>query len=447
MTAKSTLTTAASVLATVFAIAYSELMTAKPNYGSTVHVTYWEKWTDFERDAMKVIVDKYNATEGAKKHIFVDFMPVSDIEDKTIVATSGGLPPDIAGLSTSSLAAFADNDALTPWDDLCRQYGIKKSDYIPIYWEQVFYRNHVFALPTTPASTALHYNKAEFRAAGLDPEKPPLTIEELDEDAARLTKKDENGNYTQLGFIPADPGWWNWGWGCFFGGELWNGKDKITCNSPENVRGFEWVAKYSKKYGPTAISTFKSSFVFGSATNGFISGKEAMQLQGVWTYNFISRYNPKLEWAAAPFPHPADRPDLAGMTFADTDNLVIPAGAKHAKEAFDFIAFVQRQPNMEELCLGQRKQSPLVNVSAAFWKAHPNPYIRLFADLPKLNSARIPPMLGIANEYNADLGEAFDEISLLQKTPKQALDDVQARVQTKLDHYLWILKVRDEAQH
>jgi multiple sugar transport system substrate-binding protein len=434
-----------AVASTVSAAVYSEFVTRPKDYGNVVHVAYWEKWTDFERDAMKVVVDKYNRTEGAKKHIFVDFMPVSGIEDKTILATSGGLPPDVAGLSTISLAAFADNNAIVPLDDFCRQYGIKASDYVPINWQQMFYREHVFALPTTPDSCALHYNRAEFRAAGLDPDKPPQTFEEFDAMAAKLTKRDKNGNYVQFGFIPSDPGWWNWGWGYFFGGQLWDGKDKITCNSADNIRAFNWVASYSRKYGPTALTSFKGSFVLASPANKFISGKEAMQLQGVWMYNFISRFNPKLDWAAAAFPHPADRPDLANMTFADSDNLVIPVGAKHPKEAFDFIAFVQRQENMELLCMGQRKESPLAKVSKWFLDHHPNPYIRLFTDLPTYKSARTPLMMGIVNEYDADLSEAFDEISLLRKTPEEALNDVQARIQQKFDRYRWILKLRDEA--
>jgi len=169
-----------------------------------------------------------------------------------------------------------------------------------------------------------------------------------------------------------------------------------------------------------------------------------MQFQGVWMYNFISKYNPKLDWAAAPMPHPKNRPDLADMTLADSDNVVIPVGAKHPKEAFDFIAFLQRQENMELLCMGQRKESPLAKVSDGFLKNHPNPFIRLFTDLPKGKSSRIPPMIGIVNEYTADLSEAFDEITLLRETPKEALDEVQKRIQAKLDHYRWIMKLRAE---
>ncbi len=260
--------------------------------------------------------------------------------------------------------------------------------------------------------------------------------------AEKLTKKDSQGEYAQFGFLPSDPGSWNWGWGYLFGGKLWDGNGRITCNSPENVKAFDWIASYSRKYGASAITQFTSGFTNISRNDSFISGKEAMQLEGVWMYNFISRFNPGLDWAAAPFPHLASRPDLAGLTFADLDDLAIPVGAKHPDAAFDFIAFVQKQENMELLCLGQRKQSPLIKVSDAFYSKHPNPFIRVFADTPKLPYSVHPPMIGIVNEYIDDLNEAFDEIKSLKKTPKEALDYVQARIQKKFDRYRWIMGLR-----
>ena len=231
--------TLAAILAvgSLGAIYWAEAITAPPETGKVIHVVYWEKWTDFERDAMKAVVHEYNRTQGKAKGIFVDFTSVSGIEDKTLVATAGGDPPDIAGLQTIDVAPFADDDALTNLDDYCKEYGIKQADYVPVYWRQVFYRNHVYAMPTTPVSVALHYNKAEFATAGLDPNKPPVTIEELDADAARLSISDGRGGYSRMGFLPAEPGWWNYGWGFFFGGRLWDGVDKITCNSPENIPG------------------------------------------------------------------------------------------------------------------------------------------------------------------------------------------------------------------
>jgi hypothetical protein len=54
--------------------------------------------------------------------------------------------------------------------------------------------------------------------------------------------------------------------------------------------------------------------------------------------------------------------------------------------------------------------------------------------------------MGIVNEYMADMGEAFDEINHLKKTPKEALDYVQDRIQKKFDHYRWILRLRHGAR-
>ena len=36
--------------------------------------------------------------------------------------------------------------------------------------------------------------------------------------AEKMTTRDARGRLDIAGFIPAEPGWWNWGWGYIFGG-------------------------------------------------------------------------------------------------------------------------------------------------------------------------------------------------------------------------------------
>jgi ABC-type glycerol-3-phosphate transport system substrate-binding protein len=177
-----------------------------------------------------------------------------------------------------------------------------------------------------------------------------------------------------------------------------------------------------------------------------MSDKVAMELQGVWMYNFISQFSPKMHWAAAPFPYPADRPDLASPTIVDEDVIVIPRGAKHPNESFEFIKYVESQPAMEKLCLGQQKNSPLSHVSDDFWRRAKNPFIRLFYRLAYSKNALVTPKTGIWTEYGAELTNAFDEVSLLHKTPEQALKEVDARMQPKLDQYLLRLRAREAAK-
>ncbi len=398
--------------------------------GRTV-VTYWEKWTGFEGDAMRDVVNAFNASQD---RIHVELLTISQIDRKTVVATAGGVPPDVAGLWSFNVHAFADKNALTPLDDYLAEAGITRERYIPGYWDMCRHRGKMWALPTTPASVALHWNKTLFAEAGLDPDRPPRTLEELDAYADRLTRRDSNGRLVQMGFLPAEPGWWHWSWGCFFGGRLWDGKSRITCASPENIRAYEWVQSYAKKYGAKALQVFQSGFGnFSSPQNAFLAGKVAMELQGVWMYNFISKYAPGLQWGAAPFPHPADRPDLANVTIVEEDVLVIPRGARRPREAFEFIKFVNSQAGMELLNMGQRKHTPLRAVSSKFLAEHENPYIRVFIELARSPNAVSTPKMSVWDEYRDELTNAFDEIWLCRATPREALEAVQTRMQEKLD--------------
>ena len=103
----------------------SEQLTKAPPPDKKVHVQYWEKWTDFEFDAMKKVVDAFNKSQDK---IQVDILSISSIEDKTLMAISGGIPPDVVGLYGENVTQYADNHAVIPLDDMCREAGISKDD-------------------------------------------------------------------------------------------------------------------------------------------------------------------------------------------------------------------------------------------------------------------------------------------------------------------------------
>jgi len=395
-----------------------------------VKISYWEKWTKFEGQACKDMVAAFNRKYAGR--IEVEHVTVSQIERKLLVAIAGGTPPDVAGSYAFCVCPYADRNALEPLDLRLKAAGMSRDDYIPVFWDMCAHRGSVWALPTTPATVALHWNKRLFREAGLDPERPPKTIAELDEFAEKLTKRDASGGLAQVGFLPQEPGWWNWAWGFWFGGHLWDGKATITASDPHNIKAFQWIQSYSKKYGTDDIRRFASGFGnFSSPQNAFLSGKMAMELQGVWMHNFIDMYAPGMEWGAAPFPSAV--PGLENVSVADSDVIVIPRGSKHPEEAWEFIKFVQSQEGMEILCMGQRKFSPLKKVSASFWEKHPHPYIKLFRDLAESPNVVALPKMGVWREYQRELTNAFDRVRLGSAEPEPALGTVQERIQASLD--------------
>ena len=420
-----------------------------------ITVQYWEKWTDFEGEAMQAVVDDFNKSQD---RIFVEKLTVSEIDRKMMLATAGGNPPDIVGLWSFNVNVYAEKGALTPLDKYFASSGIKEEEYIPICWNLIHHRGFAWALPTTPATVALHWNKKMFRDAGLDPNKPPQSIAELDAMAEKMTivEVDRNGakvripfteltdaeraskkfTLIQLGYTPTEPGWWNHSLIYWFGGRHWDGDRKITADSPENLATIKWYGSYSEKFGLENLRQFGSSFGnFSSPQNAFLAGKVAMVMQGVWMYNFISKFAPQLEWGAAPFPS-IDHEKMPNVTIAECDVLVIPKNARHPDEAFEFMKFVNSQPEIEKLNMGQRKFSPRAVVSEEFIKQHPNPNIRMFIELARSPNALAVPRIPVWNEYGDEQNVAYSRVFDQLMGPEEALADVQRRMQQKMDRYM-----------
>ena len=432
-----------------------------------VVVTYWEKWTGFEKDAMQKTVDKFNKSQDK---IYVDMLTISGIDRKVIVATAGGVPPDIAGVWTSTLPILADKGAIIDLTEYFQKAGISQENFIPFVWKVMSHRERVWGMITTPASLALHWNKRMFKEGGFDPNVPPKTIEELNYYSDRLTifedtKTRKKHSYYELvkrfgneekatkhieenklsmiqaGFLPSEPGWWSWSWGYFFGGKIYEEPDKITANSKENIEAYKWVQSFMRKYGEYNVKKFSSGFgQFSSPQNAFLSAKIAMVIQGVWMYNFIEKYSPGMQWDAAPFPTITKK--MYGITLVAGDALVIPKGALNPDAAFEFIKFLAKPENMEILCGEQRKFSPLAEVTSAFHKNHKHPNIKIFRKMAESEYTFFVPRVGIWNEYSRDIEEAFSRIWLQLEDPGKVLNEITSRNQRVLDLELELLRKR-----
>src|SRR5262245_6781415 len=272
-----------------------------------VIVDYWEKWTGNEARQMHEIVDDFNRSIGSEKKIFVRYLSMSAVDKKTLVSTAAGVPPDVAGLTDSQVVQFADLDSLQSLDDLSAARGIVRAAYKPVIWETCTFAGHLWALPSTPAGVALHYSKRIFRenadalrAAGLDPNRAPRTIDELDRYAQLLETRDD-GAIDRAGYMPTQS-WYTDSTGLWFGGDTFDVKrQRFTLTEPQEVRAFTWFQSYFKRLGAQACSEFKSGLGgFDSTQNPFLVGKLAMQQQGPWMANFIYNLRPGMSEVLVP---------------------------------------------------------------------------------------------------------------------------------------------------
>ena len=411
-----------------------------------VHVVYWEKWNGFEAQAMQAVIDKFNASHEG---IIVDYYATSVPDRKTIVATAGGDPPDIAGLNAQNIATFADAEALQPLDGFILREGMTDAEwlsrYYPVYARICSHGGHVYAGISTPAVEALYWNKTLFREAGLDPERAPRTLAEFNDYARRLTKHDPaTGRLTQVGFLPQDPGWWPWIFCNWFGGSFFDGREITLASDPANIAAFAWIQSFTRDYGLDNVKLFSSNFgPWASPSAPFFTGKIAMVFQGVFYDNYIHQYKPGLDYGVGPWPE--NVPGVTDFAMAEADVLTIPRGARHAREAWEFIRYVNSANPLaqsrdelqgaELLDYLQVKNSPLRVWSPFFANHNPHPHIAMMRRLSASPHATCIPDLGIWQEYYREIISAFDKVRLLDATPAQALDYAQARLDVSWARY------------
>jgi len=123
-----------------------------------VHVVYWEKWNGFEEQSAQAVIDRFNASQN---RIHVDYYEATgQIDRKTLIATAGGDPPDIAGLHEQNIAPFADAEALQPLDGFIRAEGMTNEEwlsrYYPVYAKICTHGGHIYGGISTPAVEALY---------------------------------------------------------------------------------------------------------------------------------------------------------------------------------------------------------------------------------------------------------------------------------------------------
>jgi sn-glycerol 3-phosphate transport system substrate-binding protein len=187
----------------------------------------------------------------------------------------GGTPPDVAVLLSTDLYSLVDSNAIVNLDDYVSAAGGTNftSDFYPAFLANSSYQNHIWSLPFQRSTPVLYYNKDLFTAAGLDPNKPPATYQELVTDAQKLTKPDGS----RWGLEISSDGIPYWLFQSFVignGANVVNAgvANKVDFNGPEVVKGLQDFAALSQsaKVMPTGI------LQWATMPNDFVNGKAAM---------------------------------------------------------------------------------------------------------------------------------------------------------------------------
>jgi len=370
-------------------------------------------------------VEEFNRTHP---NIRVRILSVGGSYQKVRISFAGGATPDVvSAVWADELAGYAMRGVLTPLDGFMQRSGRSGDEFVPGVWRMVQYRGRPYGLAVTTNASFIVYNKRIFREVGLDPEKPPRTIQELDAATAACTRIGKGGNMERYGMRPADLSRWAY----VFGGEWYDPKTgEVTANHPRNVAALKWMASYAKKYDVTRMQNFEASFGSNSTPSGpFFVGKAAMWHTGEFALQHIKRYAPDLEWGWFPMPTPpGGRPN---STTAGGSVFVIPAATRHPEEAWTFLNWLTQPYAVGEFCEEIANLPPLTAMadSPRFRK---EPLFAFALDLAGGQNVFGPPQMPIWPRYKQEITRVEDYAVFGGQDPQQLLDTLDARMEQEL---------------
>jgi len=393
-----------------------------------VTITYWNQWTD---PVSKVgITSSIAAFQKAYPNIHVQEVDITG-DAKILTAITGGKPPDAATMfNIRNLGPYASRGAIQNLDVLAKTYHTDLADYTPAALNAGSYKGHLYGLTVELDSFALLVNTDLFRAAGL--KTYPQTMSQVAADAVALTKKDAAGRITQAGIVTGFNATMIGFTFPYFNVSWYDPKtNMITANTPNAVQALTWEQNLVAKMGVQPYENFLASKARNPLGDHFIDGTVGMDFDGDWACNLIPGYNKNLHWAAIAPPYADGHPEWKNSTWVDGGINIIPTGAAHPNEAYQFISFMNtaKVNVIANNAIGGRSPS---KAGLALQQKQGNGCVSLFSNLLQSPRAFPWPVTAASYDLQTGVGTAADSVIRGKDTPAHALGQLQQKVQAEL---------------
>jgi multiple sugar transport system substrate-binding protein len=361
------------------------------------------------------LVKEFNAQNNGIK---VEYREIQfdDVVSEAMRAYSTGQAPDIIAVDNPDHALFSSHGAFLDLTDMIAKSSVvKTANYFPGPLKSVMWKDKYYGIPKATNTIALYYNKDMFKAAGLDPSKPPKTWDELIADAKKLTdpsknvygitfsaKANEEGTFQ---FLP---------WVQMAGGSY----DHI--NTDGAVKALTtWKQIMDEKLASPDTLT-RSQW---DATATFNAGNAAMAISGPWEIDRMLT-DAKFDWGVALLPVPEDG---AKRSSAMGDyNWAIFANSKHPQEAFKVLEYFVSQDDKMFKNFGQLPARSDISIPPTGNQLKDDA-LKVFVEQLKYAQPR-GPSPNWAKISKAIQG-AIQAALTGQMTPKDALDQAAEKIQ------------------
>ncbi|HEY8544906.1 MAG TPA: ABC transporter substrate-binding protein [Acidimicrobiales bacterium] len=145
-----------------------------------VEITMWHTMGRANEEALVSLTDAFNASQEKVRVKLVNNTSYDDQQDKYRAGLSTGDLPDVALMQDVYQQQMVDTQTVLPAQSCMEEdTGFDEGDFVPRTLEYYRIGSVQWGLPFNVSNPVLYYDKAAFRQAGLDPEAPPVSFDDV----------------------------------------------------------------------------------------------------------------------------------------------------------------------------------------------------------------------------------------------------------------------------
>ncbi len=389
-----------------------------------MEIDFWSSGGPEVRQGLEEAIEFYEAENPNIKVKLSMFSTWVDMSQRLLMSLAAGDPPDCARMKPLTAGDMASKGALEPLTPYMKKSGLDPSEFVDILIEKAsVYQGVQYVLPMGASVPIMYYNVDLFKEAGLDPNTPPDTWDDLLQYSKKMThpEKDQWGYYghaqgayhTFMMFL------WQ------AGGEYMS--DDLTTplfNSEAGIEALQFMVDLVHKYEvqPPPQLYDRQEILEGNV------GIWERALSGL---SFFKVNAPDLNWRTARLAKNVRRTSMEM-----SEGSIIFSESKNKDEAWDWINFLSTDPRAgiafyeayghvpttkKVLSLPYFQEDPLVG--PAVWHM--------------LNDLNARPIMPKAQEIFNEITDEIEQAIYLRKSPEEALDDAEKTVIEIIENIEW----------
>jgi len=371
----------------------------------------------------------------------------NDTLNKLIAGIKAGTPPNVVQVYEIGTRALIDGEIAVPMQDMIdKDPTFDMAAFMPQVLNYYVVDGKLYSMPFNSSNAIMFYNKDMFEAAGLDPDKPPTTYEELLAAAKALTKKDGNGNIITSGIT--------WPLHSWFFEQYLALQDAPLVNNDNGRTGIASKAEFNTEAGLNFLNLWKeladNDYMVNTKKEDWTGARKLFLSQSVGmlitSTSDVAAMNDGakengFEVGAAFLPTPADAPK-GGVVIGGGSLWMIDGNPEDELNAtWEFVKFMAQPTQQIKWHQGTgyfpvTKDSVTELLNSGYYGENPDHIVALMQLLfSKQDYNTNGAIMGVFPEFRNTFEDNVEKMLNGQLTPQKVLDETEKTLNELLEEY------------